>query len=469
MKQQTPADGDAQRGRRSLTTGLIVPVALASAVSAAVVITLQVAVNWPPWLTLTIAAAGGVGLGGWLLDRLLRPVRDVVQALQDGVASLRDGDFSMRLAVTRTDDLGDLVTLYNQATELLRTERATLRQREMLLDTALQSSPTAVILVDPTRRVVFSNQEARRLLTGGRRLEGLSFDELLAGCPPAMRAALADDDGLFTVDDEAADAARDAETFHASRRRFRLDRRPYDLVLLRRLTDELSREEAKIWKHVIRIMSHELNNSLAPVASLVHSAGLLAERGDRQRLQTVLSGVEERVRHVAEFLAGYARYARLPPPEPEEVAWRPFLERLRRHTPFRLEGEPGSPTGIFDPAQMEQVLINLLKNAREATEVEPPADDGGDGGITVRLSPAADGATRLEVLDRGRGMDARTLERALLPFFTTKPDGVGVGLPLCRDILAAHGGRLSIRRRPGDGTAVVCWLPPPDRTRLEAS
>jgi signal transduction histidine kinase len=198
-------------------------------------------------------------------------------------------------------------------------------------------------------------------------------------------------------------------------------------------------------------MSHELNNSLAPVRSLVHSARLLAARPDRGRVVDVLGSVEDRVKHLCDFLEGYARFARLPLPRRETVSWHSFLGTVQAFFPFRLVTPVGPEEGYFDPAQMQQVLINLLKNAAESGS--PPSE------IAVALEQSREGSWLVHVLDRGREMDEETMKKALLPFYSSKQSGTGLGLPLCTEILTAHGGALRLQRRPGGGMSVTCVLP----------
>ena len=408
------------------------------------------------WGAFLAALAVGVPLGAWLVARLLRPLERVVRGVSDGIRSFRDRDFSVRLAYRRDDELGDLVRLYNRVGDVLQEERRALRERELLLATALDRSPAAIVLVDQTDHVLYGNPEARRLLLGGGRLEGRSFAEIRAGCPPEMQELLAASaDGLFAVRQEGADdeEAGASETYHLSQRTFRLTHRRFTLVLLRRLTGELGRQEAEIWKKVIRVLSHELNNSLAPVSSLVHSAEVAV--GDPRhavRAGEIFAAIRERLDHLQRFIDGYARFARLPRPHLEEVAWAEFL-RAFADFPFRLAGPLPPVPGWFDRSQMQQVLVNLLKNAAEAA-------DGGPGETSLRIESSRDGGAWIQVSDRGRGMDEETLRKALLPFYTTKPGGSGVGLPLCREILEAHGGKLSLQSSPGEGTVVTCWLPP---------
>ncbi len=438
-----------RRGLRRSLAGGVTAVFTAALVVTAAVAALVSALGLPAWLVFLSCCGAGLPAGAWLLNRYLREVTEVVRALGDGISSLRDNDFSIRLAVTRRDELGELVRAYNQAVGTLRDERAAIRQRELLLETALYRSPVALVLVNQIDRVIYANPEARRLFLGGEKIEGRRFDDILAGCPGALRDTLSrSGDGLFTVDDD-----HQPETFHLSRRRFQLNRQNHTLYLVRRLTHEFSREEARIWKRVIRIISHELNNSLAPISSLVHSAGILAERpAERERLPRIFAAIEDRVSHLTKFLDGYARFARLPKPKKEEVDWQDLLDSVRRLYPFTLEGSAPESTGVFDRAQIEQVLINLVKNAHEASP--------GEAEVTVRLGAAPDDGTRIEILDRGIGMDEEVMRQALLPFFSTKKDGVGVGLPLCREILSEHGGKLSLHNLEGGGLAATCWLPP---------
>jgi nitrogen fixation/metabolism regulation signal transduction histidine kinase len=406
-----------------------------------------------PWIPALLVLLPGLPLSLWALSRALRPLRSTVNALSDGIRGFRDGDFSLRIASKRQDELGDLVRLYNEVTDFLREERSAIRQRELLLQSALDRSPTAIVLVNPLDRIIYANEEARRLFRGGERMAGFRFGEMVTHCPEEMRRVLrSGEDGIFTIGAEGGDV----ETYHLAQRDFLLNRQQHKLCMLRRLTAELGRQEAEIWKKVIRVISHELNNSLAPVSSLAHSARLIAEQeGRSERLEPVFGSIRERIEHLRRFLEGYARFARLPKPRKRQVEWPEFLEAVRELYDFELEGDLPRGTGYFDPTQLQQVLINLLKNATEAS----------DGGceISVRLRPTVEGGTLVEVLDRGRGMTEEVMHQALLPFYSTKPSGSGVGLPLCREIVEAHGGKLSIQLRQGGGTVVSCWLPPERR------
>jgi signal transduction histidine kinase len=246
----------------------------------------------------------------------------------------------------------------------------------------------------------------------------------------------------------------DEDVFHLSRRNFSLNGRRHELLLVRLLTPELRRQEVQTWKKVIRVISHELNNSLAPIASLAHSGAELVRRGRHERLGEVFSTIEERARHLEVFIRGYARFAKLPQPQLQTIAWAEFLGRLQRQIGFELEGADDSLHARVDIAQMEQALLNLLKNAHEAgADAAPPSDE-----VRVRLLRLP-GWIRLEVLDRGTGMNEAVLQNALLPFYSTKRHGTGLGLALAREIVEAHGGRLSLQNRADGGLCVAVMLP----------
>lgn len=380
----------------------------------------------------------------------LRDLLSLFRSLTGTVNSYRDGDFGFGIAWSSDDELGELVAAHNALGETLREQRLGLVQRELLLDTMVQHTPVAMLLIGPGEHVVFGNLAARKLLNDGRRLEGRWYNELLAEAPPALRDALArGGDGLFSIGDGDAE-----EIFHLARRHFRLNGRDHELILLRHLTTELRRQEVQTWKKVIRVISHELNNSLAPIASLAHSGSELVRREQFERLETIFTTIADRARHLEGFILGYARFAKLPTPRVASVEWPGFVERLRAQVAFEVDGElPGDPAR-FDTAQMEQVLLNLLKNAHES------GSPAGEVRLRVRRLPQW---LRIEVLDRGSGMSEAVLANALVPFYSTKRSGTGLGLALCREIVEAHGGRIALGNRESGGLCVALTLPSGER------
>jgi nitrogen fixation/metabolism regulation signal transduction histidine kinase len=400
-----------------------------------------------PALVLSAGLLAGTALALVSVRQSLASARRTLTALGDGVRGFRDADFSLRLNADRADEIGELVGLYNEMGDALRAERHDLYQRELLLDTVLQGAPIGILLEDRNGRVAYANRTARDLLGVHGRLEGRLLAELGERSTRELQEALAAPaDSLFTVGSEG-----DEETYRTVRRPFQINMRPHVLHLVERLTPELRRREVEVWKQAIRVMNHELNNSLAPIRSLAHSARQAAARPEHSAmLEPILATIEERATHLAGFLEGYARFARLPRPRPQAVSWSDFLDGVHDLVPFRVEGEPPADRGWFDPAQMQQVLINLLKNAHES------GSEPGEVAVSVHATPH--GETALRVVDRGRGMQAAEMKRALLPFYSSKPTGTGVGLALCKEIVEAHGGRLRLQNRPGGGLMVTCWL-----------
>lgn len=382
----------------------------------------------------------------WLARRAVAPVRRLLRALSGAVASYRDGDFSLSLAMDRRDELGDLVVAHNELGRALREQRAQLTQRELLLDTVTQQSPVALILVDPHQRIVYANLAARHLLNEGRSPIGLDFAALMALAPPTfLVAAAADVDSLFTADIEGVE-----ETFHLSQRVFQLRGRPHRLYLVKHLTRELSRQEVAIWKKLIRVLSHELNNSLGPIASMAQSGREFGRRGDEESVAAAFTAIGERAQHLHEFISGYAAFAKLPAPQPASVDWETFLGELASTQHCEIVRPLPAQAGWFDRTQLEQALINLLKNAQEA----------GGPAHSVEIAVTQTGAEqRIEVRDRGPGMSDTVLRQAWLPFYSTKRSGTGLGLALAREIVEAHGGHLRLANRAGGGLSVTISLP----------
>ena len=423
-----------------LAVALVLPVALSHALQDDV-------------LAVLLSAIIVLPLAAWAIHRGLRSTRSLFRALSGSVNTYRDGEYNFGIHWQGNDDLGGLVASHAELGDVLRDQRHGLVQRELLLDTMVQHTPVAMLLMAPggdgERRVVFANLAARKLLHSGWKLEGQRFDDLMAAAPVEMREAMErGGDSLFAIGDEEDD--EEEQVYHLSRRQFRLNGRPHELLLLRLLTNELRRQEVQTWKKVIRVISHELNNSLAPIASLAHSGAELVRRGRHERLEEIFGTVEERARHLEEFIRGYARFAKLPQPLLNTVDWPQFLASLQRQIGFELEGDTEGMSSRIDQAQMEQALLNLLKNAHEA--------GGEDARVSIKLSRLPEWL-RIEVLDRGTGMNDSVLQNALVPFYSTKRNGTGLGLALTREIVEAHGGRLSMHNREGGGLCVAIQLP----------
>lgn len=386
-------------------------------------------------IAVAIAVAVTFVITWYVARRPLRRMKKGLGALRDGVSGFADGDFSLRLRVSGSDEVASLTETYNAIGDVLRKQRNESLQRELLFETVLQTTPLAIVLIDEGGHVVYANRAARDAFAPGERLEGRRFEEV-----PALRGTFTSDrDALFTSG---------TETWHLSRRTFYLNSQSHVLCIANRLTPELRRQEVEVWKRAIRVLNHELNNSFAPIRSLFHSARAVRDRPDQlHRLDEINDAVEERFDYLQRFLDGYSQFARLPKPRREVTRWIELLESVQRVVPFRIEPPLPEHNGCIDRTQIEQVLINLVKNA---------ADAGSEAEVTLQRRA---GGSVLTVSDRGAGMTDETMTRALLPFWSTRPGGSGLGLPLCNEIVDAHGGHLRISRREGGGTVVSCWLP----------
>lgn len=395
-----------------------------------------------------LRVAAGVAIGVGLTWLLIGRLPQLLDALADALCSLRESDYGVRLDEGQSGVFQPVAAELNALASALRGQRNDVYQKELLLETVFETAPTAIVVCDETGTVIIGNTEARDLLAEGRRFTGAPFEDVLERCAPEVRAALENkEDVLFTVDRNG-----ETETYLALSRWFELNARRHRVHLLRPFTRELARQEVAVWKKAIRVISHELANSLAPITSMIHSARTLATRpGEAEQLDRVLATVGERATALRSFLEDYAQFARLPAPAKKEVGWEEFLAGVRSLYAFTLDGQLPALPGWFDPPQLQQVLINLLKNAVEAGSAP--------GECAVRVSSMPEGGAELLVMDRGQGMPDEVRRRALEPFYSTKKRGSGLGLPLCREIVEAHGGRLWLLPRDGGGTAVRCWLP----------
>ena len=394
----------------------------------------------PPLAVYAIAALLLVPVVLWSTHVIVSRFTELHAVLGNALSSFRDGDFSLRLAARGDKELADLKRMYNDLADAVRADRRDLNEKEILLDTILQRTPVAVVLVNAANRVIYSNGAARQLLNGGARLNDRLLHEL--SLPEVLHEALAaEGDSFFNYEDEM---------FHLSRRVFHLNTQRHRLLLMERLTPELRRQEVGVWKKAIRVINHEINNTVAPISSLFHSlrrAQSMPEHHHRQEEIYLL--LEERLAFLRNFLDDYAEFARLPEPVKRPTAWQDVIESVSALYGFRVEGSPSIECSM-DRTQMEQVLINLVKNAHES---------GSDPAEVVVSVQSAGTECVLRVVDRGRGMTSEVMRQAVLPFFSTKPGGSGVGLALCNEIVQAHGGRMRLQAREGGGTVVTCWLP----------
>ncbi|MDT0596511.1 sensor histidine kinase, partial [Glaciecola petra] len=297
---------------------------------------------------------------------MLKDIKEGLSALELGLLNMKDGEFSSSLSYNKKDQLGELCELYNQTIDKLREEKHWLYQRELLLDKITQSSPDVLFLVNDQGVVIFSNIAARHFFSTFDGISGRQISALLKNAPQgAIDAINAGKEGLFSIHHKD----KEPETWHMSLGSFNLNNQSHNLYILKHMTRELSRQEVVVWKKVIRVISHELNNSLGPISSMLHSGRILSLQVDEDRLARVFSTIDERIKHLSDFVQGYGKFAKIPEPKVQRLSVLDVFDQLAEQWQFTLLLPENTDKELVlhaDAAQFEQLMINLLKNAHES-------------------------------------------------------------------------------------------------------
>jgi nitrogen fixation/metabolism regulation signal transduction histidine kinase len=360
--------------------------------------------------------------------------------------ALREGDFSLRGSRARRGDaIGEVVWEVNALSQTLREQRLRVEETVALLSKVLQGIDLAILTFDADRRLRLINPAAERLL-------GLAHGAGLG----VVSSELGVDDCLAVA--EAATLRRafpgGSGPFEVRRAQFREGGRPHDLLVISDVSRALREEERAAWQRLIRVLGHELNNSLAPIKSMAATlSGLIAREplpSDwRDDARAGLDVIGDRAAALNRFMLGYTTLARMPPPTRRRTAIAELVARvakLEHRVPVRVTAGEELSLDV-DADQVEQALINLLRNAAEAA---------GPLGGAVDLRWRREGEVlAIEVIDEGPGLAAS--ENLFVPFFTTKPGGSGIGLVLARQVAEAHGGALSLGNR-SDRTGCIAKL-----------
>ncbi|HEX9690646.1 MAG TPA: ATP-binding protein [Gemmatimonadales bacterium] len=395
------------------------------------------------WTLTLIVALWWLGFAFAARERVVRPL----QTLSNLVAALAEGDFSIRARGAKSDEpLGLAFWEVNQLTDVLHEQRMGAVEATALLRSVMSEIDVAVLAFDAEHRLRLVNQAAARLLGGapgdlvGRDASVLGLEDALSGDTPRV---------------VEMPLTRGGGRWELRRGTFRQEGRPHELVVLADLSRTLREEERQAWKRLVRVLSHEINNSLAPIRSMSQSLGDMLARDDAVHdpdLARGLAIIGGRAEALIRFMQSYARLARLPAPARRPLDIEPWVQRVvRLETRLDVDVIGGPPAAVHaDADQLDQVLINLLSNA-----VDAALETG--GGVRVGWR-SRNGGVDVWVEDDGPGIaDATNL---FVPFFTTKPKGTGIGLVLSRQIAEGHGGTLTLESRSqGHGCVARLHLP----------
>jgi nitrogen fixation/metabolism regulation signal transduction histidine kinase len=397
------------------------------------------------WTFALFIAIGWLVGGVMLHERVVRPL----QTLSNMLAALREGDSSIRARFAQREDALGLAFLEaNLLSETLRSQRLGAMEATTLLHTVMAEIDVAIFTFGPDARLRLVNRAGARLLAQpeerllGRTAEQLELDDLLhRNAPQRVDTTFPGGSGRWEV----------------RRTSFRQDGLPHTLLVVSDLTRTLREEELLAWQRLVRVLGHEINNSLAPIKSIADSLSGLLKRQPRpadldEDLSTGLNVVGGRAESLSRFMASYALLARLPAPRVAPVEVGELARRvaaLEQRVPVTVIAGPATIIEA-DADQLEQLLINLVRNAADAS-----LETGGG----VRLGwTRRDGQIELRVEDDGLGLASTA--NLFVPFFTTKPKGSGIGLVLSRQIAEAHQGTLTLEnRRDGRGCEARLRLP----------
>lgn len=432
--------------------------ALRVAVRLAVLFACLLALAWVVAATDFVAAslllaALAIGLTVELFAFLNRVNAEIVRFLE----AVRHSDFSQSFSLDHMGSgFAELGQALSGAMGRFRAVRAGQETELRTLKAMVDQVPVPLLSLAADGRAALLNNAARRFFTAQPVTRLADLEAYGADLPTALATLEPGERRLVRLSQEAAGGARVA----LSLTRVITASEELRLVAVHNISSELDATELDAWQQLVRVLTHEIMNSLTPVSSLAETAAALLKDADddpsaRADARDAVETVARRSAALMHFVQSYRRLTRLPTPRPEPLRVAGLFDRLDRlmrsgreaMPPIHLSVEPDDLTVRADPEQIEQVLINLIRNAAEALEGRP------DGTIWLGARFDRSGRVAIEVADNGPGVPRDVADKIFVPFFTTKRSGSGVGLALTRQVMIAHAGNVSVRDR-ADGGAV---------------
>ena len=373
----------------------------------------------------------------YFYNKVIKPLNSIA----GGMDLLQAQDFSSRLAPVGQREADRIISIFNRMMNQLKEERLRLREQNHFLDLLISVSPMGVIILTLDERISMTNKAALEFLNAG------TEDEVLDKSMDELTGSLAEELNRMPKDTTTTIRLSDSRIYRCSRLSF-VDRGfAHPFYLIESLTSEVMKAEKKAYEKVIRMIAHEVNNSVAGITSTLDTVDdALQTMEDTEDLREVMKICIERSYSMSRFITNFADVVKIPEPQMEKVhlndrvvACKIFMENLcqDRDITLHLDLCEENPIVSIDTSLFEQVIINIIKNATESIET--------NGKIIIRTSVSP---LMLEIGDTGQGISKETEAKLFSPFFSTKPNGQGIGLIFIREVLMKHGCTFSLRTYP---------------------
>lgn len=385
-----------------------------------------------------------------LLSALFQPLK----LLLTGAEFIKESDFTSEFREVGQMEMDELIRVYNRMVVHLREERLRQQEQHYFLDKLITASPSAIITLDFDDRIAMLNPSAEKILrVGSKQAGGKKLSELNAAFTEALHQ--------LPVGESQVIPLRGQRRLKCHKSQFLESGFARTFILMEELTDELRRSEKAAYEKLIRMMSHEVNNSIGAVNSLLHSClnyKTQLRDDDRKDFENALLVSILRTDHLSAFMKSFADVVRLPAPVLAPCDIKKFLENIatlmkpesqKRNISWQWETQEPLKPVMMDRNQMEQVFVNIIKNAMEAI--------GNDGTITIRMGKK-DGRGFVIIEDTGSGIAPEARANLFTPFFTTKENGQGIGLTMVQEILSRHHFEFSLDAQPGQPTQFAIYF-----------